>query len=113
MPSSEDDPIGGVAVTFTIKGESMRQGSFNTPSKDLGGAKLAQSPGLKDMGGLMSGDQAGVEIKQLESVQVASPSLNTPSTDLLDGSKTPAKAGATISKNSQIIRSPSVDLRKS
>jgi hypothetical protein len=92
----------------------MRKGSFSSPSTDLklGGGTLTPSPGMKDMGGLMSGDQAGVDIKQLEGVSVGSPNLKTPSKDLLKGSKTPAKAGATINKNSNVIKSPSVDLRK-
>lgn len=92
----------------------MRKGSFKSPSTDLalGGNKLSPSPGMREMGGLMSGDQAGVEIKQIEGVKVGSPHLRTPSKDLLGGSKTPAPAGATINKNSRQIRSPSVDLRK-
>ena len=92
----------------------MRKGNLKTVSTDLalGGKTLTPSPGMKDMGGLMSGDQAGVDVKQIESVQVGAPHLRTPSKDLLPGSKTPAKAGATISKNSRIIKSPSVDLRK-
>lgn len=92
----------------------MRKGSLKTVSTDLalGGKKLTASPGMKEMGGLMSADQAGVDVKQIENVQVGAPHLRTPSKDLLKGSKTPAKAGATINKNSRIIKSPSVDLRK-
>lgn len=92
----------------------MRKGTFNTPSKDivLGGRTLTPSKGMKEMGGLMSSDDAGVDIKQIEGVSVGEPHLRTPSKDLLGGSKTPAKAGATINKNSHTINSPSVDLRK-
>lgn len=92
----------------------MRKGNLVTPSEDLalGSKTLKASPGMKDMGGLMSGDQAGVDVKQIENVSVGASHLRTPSKDLLPGSKTPAKAGATISKNSRIVKSPSVDLRK-
>lgn len=92
----------------------MRKGNLVTPSKDLalGGKRLNASPGMREMGGLMSGDQAGVDVKQIEGVQVGAPHLRTPSKDLLKGSKTPASAGATIKKNPDIIKSPSTDLRK-
>ncbi len=92
----------------------MRKGNLVTPSADLrlGDKSLTASPGMKEMGGLMSGDQAGVDVKQIETVQVGAPHLRTPSKDLLKGSKTPTSAGATINKNSRTIKSPSVDLRK-
>jgi hypothetical protein len=93
----------------------MRRGSLKTVSTDLrlGGSKgLAASPGMKEMGGLMSADDAGVDVKQMENVSVGAPHLRTPSKGLIKGSKTQASAGATVNKNSHKIKSPSVDLRK-